>query len=118
MNPLPDPNTWLSISDPDERLRAGLKQLYRWFEATEPVMTNTVRDFGAVPESTEAMQPVGEVFGRIQGALCQGRRSARVPPLVSLAVDFATWKKLRREQGMMSSAIVEMWSDVIRCLES
>jgi len=104
-----------TIADPGERLQVGLTQLYRWFEASEPVMTNSVRDFGVVQESAEAMQPVGDAFKRIYEALCQGREGSRVSPLLSLAVDFATWKKLHREQGMASSAIVEMWSDLIRC---
>ena len=115
MHPLPDPNRWQSIADPRERLQVGLTQLYRWFEASEPVMTNSVRDFGVVQESAEAMQPVGDAFKRIYEALCQGREGSRVSPLLSLAVDFATWKKLHREQGMASSALVEMWSDLIRC---
>ena len=115
MHPLPDPERWQSITDPEERLQVGLTELYGWFEATEPVMTNSVRDFGAVQESAEAMQPVGEVFQRIYETLSQGWEGSRVSPLLSLAVDFATWKKLRREQGMASSAIVEMWSDLIQC---
>jgi hypothetical protein len=41
-----------------------------------------------------------------------------VSPVLSLAVDFATWKKLRRRQGMTSRAIVEMWSDLIRCRQA
>ena len=97
MHPLPDPSQWQSIADPGERLQVGLTQLYQWFEATEPVMTNSVRDFGAVKESAEAMQPVGEVFQRIYGTLCQGWEGSEVAPLLSLAVGFATWKKLRRE---------------------
>jgi AcrR family transcriptional regulator len=115
LHPLPDPDGWWSIADPGERLQVGLTQLYRWFEASEPVMTNSVRDFGVVQESAEAMQPVADAFKRIYEALCQGREGSRVSPLLSLAVDFATWKKLHREQGMASSAIVEMWSDLIRC---
>jgi AcrR family transcriptional regulator len=115
MNPLPDPSRWESIADPGERLQIGLTELYRWFEATEPVMTNSLRDFGAVPESAEAMQPVGEVFGRMYQALSHGWEGQAVSPLVSLAVDFSTWKKLRREQGLSSSVIVEMWLDIIRC---
>jgi len=115
MHPLPDPNQWQSIADPQERLNLGLSQLYQWFEASEAVMTNSVRDVGVVPESAEAMQPVGDVFQRIYQTLCEGWEGARVSPLVSLAVDFATWKKLRREQSMASSAVVEMWSDLIRC---
>src|SRR5580765_4144492 len=39
MNPLPDSTQWESIADPEERLKVGLAELYRWFEATEPVMT-------------------------------------------------------------------------------
>jgi AcrR family transcriptional regulator len=115
MHPLPDPDRWQSIADPGERLQVGLAQLYRWFEASEPVMTNSVRDFGVVQEAAEAMQPVGEVFQSIYERLCQGWEGSRVSPVLSLAVDFATWKKLRREQGMASSAIVEMWSDLICC---
>ena len=115
MHPLPDPNRWQSIADPGERLQVGLTQLYQWFGASEAVMTNSVRDFGVVQESAEAMQPVGEVFQRIYETLCQGWNGARVSPLLALAVDFSTWKKLSREQGMASHAIVEMWSDLIRC---
>ena len=115
MNPLPDPNRWQSMADPEERLQVGLTELYQWFEATEPVMTNSLRDFGAVPESAEAMQPVGEVFGRIYDALSHGWEGPAVSPVLSLAVDFAIWKKLHREQGMASSAIVETWLDILRC---
>ena len=114
-HPLPDPAQWQSIDDPAERLQVGLTELYGWFEATEAVMTNSTRDLPAMREGAEAMQPIGEVFGRIFGTLSQGWDVARVAPLLALALDFATWKKLHREQGMASSAIVELWSDLIRC---
>ena len=81
-------------------------------------MTNSIRDFGAVKESAEAMQPVGEVFQRMFAALAQGWDGSKVAPILSLAVDFATWKKLRREQGMGSTGIVELWSDLIGCRQA
>jgi AcrR family transcriptional regulator len=118
MNPLPDPGRWQSIADPGERLKVGLTELYHWFQATEPVMTNSIRDFGAVKESAEAMRPVGEVFQRMFAVLAQGWDVSKVAPILSLAVDFATWKKLRREQGMASSAIVDLWSGLIGCREA
>ena len=117
-HPLPDPTPWQSISDPDERLQIGLTELYGWFEATEAVMTNSVRDFPAMKESAEAMQPIGEVFGRIFQALSNGWDLAAVAPLLALALDFATWKKLCREQGMASSAIVDLWVDLIQCRQA
>ena len=118
MNPLPDPGTWEPIADPGERLQLGLTELYQWFETTEPVMTNAFRDYGAVKESAEALQPVGEVFQRMYMTLAQDWEAAEIGPLLSLAVDFTTWKKLHREQGMASSVIVELWVDLIRCRQA
>jgi len=116
MHPMPDPAPWQSITDSEERMQVGLTQVYRWFEASEPVMTNVARDYGAVQEAAEvAQRPMGEVLERIHGTLSYGWEGSAVAPLLSLAVDFATWKKLRRERGMASSAIVEMWLDLIRC---
>jgi len=117
-HPLPDPEGWQAIADPGERLRAGLTELYQWFEATEPVMTNSVRDFGAVKESAEALQPVGEIFGRMFRMLSEGWEARDGAAILSLALDFATWKKLRREQGIASSAIVELWRDLIHCRQA
>src|SRR5882762_4608179 len=85
LNPLPDPERWQSIVDPGERLQVGLTELYKWFEATEPVMTNAFRDYGAVQESAEALQPVGEVFYRMYETLRQGWEGKEVAPLLSLA---------------------------------
>jgi len=116
LHPIPDPRPWKSISDPGERLQVGLTQLYRWFEASEPVLTNAARDFGVVREAAEvAQQPIDEVRRRIYATLSHGLAGLKVAPVLSLAVDFATWKKLRREQGMASTAIVEMWLELIRC---
>lgn len=115
MNPLPDSTQWESITDPEERLKVGLTELYRWFEATEPVMTNAFRDYGAVKESAAALQPVGEVFYRMYGTLAQGLDGPGIPAILSLAVDFATWRKLHREQGMTSTTIVDLWVDLVRC---
>jgi len=117
-HPLPDSERWRAIADPGERLHVGLTELYEWFEATEPVMTNSVRDFGAVKGSAEALQPVGEVFGRMFQTLHEGWEGREVAALLSLAMDFATWKKLHREQGMASKAIAEMWLAIIRCRQA
>jgi AcrR family transcriptional regulator len=118
LNPLPDPARWESISNTGERLEVGLTELYQWFEVTEPVMTNAFRDYGAVKESAEALQPVGEVLYGMYQTLAQGLEGAGIGAILSLAVDFTTWKKLHREHGMASSAIVELWVDLIRCRQA
>ncbi|MFY9615491.1 MAG: TetR/AcrR family transcriptional regulator [Candidatus Dormiibacterota bacterium] len=120
LNPLPDPEGWRSITDPRDRLQVGLTQLYRWFEGSEAVMTNSLRDYGVVQEAAEkAMEPVETGFHRIYETLAEGwTEEPPVAPLLSMAVDFSIWKKLHREQGMSSSAIVEMWSELIQCRQS
>lgn len=116
LHPLPDPDDWLRVADPRERLECGLAALYRWFEATEDVMTNAMRDFGAVREAAEAsMGPVFAAFARTNEVLREGLRGPRAGQLLALAIDFATWKKLRRESGTASPAIIQMWADLLAC---
>ena len=113
--PIPDPERWLSIPPGTERIQFGLSQLYRWFEVHERVMTNTFRDLGAVPVAKKAMEPIAKAARQMHKVLTEGAVPAPVPALINLALDFPTWKKLRREEGMPSGAIVEFWSDLIEC---
>src|SRR3954466_13824516 len=46
-NPLPDPSSWLEIGDPGERLRAGIKALYGYFERNRQMLGCVTRD-GAI----------------------------------------------------------------------
>ena len=116
LHPLPDPDDWLRVADPRERLECGLAALYRWFEATEDVMTNSVRDFGVVREAAQAsMGPVFATSARAAEVLREGLRGPRAGQLLLLAIDFSTWKKLRRDCGMTSSTIIEMWANLLAC---
>src|ERR1044072_675053 len=39
LTPPPDPTAWMEPSDPDERLRAALTDLYRWYDGTASTVT-------------------------------------------------------------------------------
>ena len=43
-HPLPDPETWRSVPDPQERLRHGLTELYAYFDVNEEMLTSVLRD--------------------------------------------------------------------------
>src|SRR3954464_2264375 len=43
-DPLPDPEAWRSIEDTSERLRAGLKALYGWYERNADLVACVLRD--------------------------------------------------------------------------
>ena len=43
-NPWPDVGSWRAISDPRQRLRRALDELYAYYERTEPMFSNILRD--------------------------------------------------------------------------
>ncbi len=47
--PFPDTGRWGAVADPAERLRAGLDELYRWYEQVEPMLANLFRDAPLMP---------------------------------------------------------------------
>src|SRR5437867_7824855 len=43
-HPFPDPDRWLAIADPVERLRTGLRETYAYHRATEAMFTRVLAD--------------------------------------------------------------------------
>src|SRR5439155_16007019 len=48
-NPKPDPASWASIDDPEERLRVALTAIYAFYRATEGMTGNLLRDLPDSP---------------------------------------------------------------------
>ena len=48
-NPLPDTAGWSKLADPRQRLRRGLRDLYGYYEQTEPMLANVIRDAEHMP---------------------------------------------------------------------
>jgi len=114
-NPPPDPSGWQGILDPSQRLHRGLTELYAWFEDVEPIMTNAIRDVGALPVAAEAMQPLAELMQRMHEILAIGWNNDTASALIRLAIDFSTWKMLRRVEGMESEGVLEFWVQLVNC---
>ncbi|MEP7035831.1 MAG: helix-turn-helix domain-containing protein [Dermatophilaceae bacterium] len=107
---LPNPKAWLELSDPAERLHAGLSDLYRFYQDAEPMLTNVRRDRARVPleirrrtEATDAeyantlLQPFAARGSRRQGLLA----------VLGHAVSFWTWRSLCLDNGLTIPAAVE-----------
>jgi AcrR family transcriptional regulator len=104
-NPRPDLEEWAAVTDPDQRLRHALDELYAYYRRTEPMLSNLHRD-----EATVAA--VRERFARFHGyreaareTLLRGRpeRGAarrRVRAALGHALAFTTWRSLTLEQGL------------------
>jgi AcrR family transcriptional regulator len=115
LSPPPDPAAWEEIDDPSRRLLTGLRELFTWFEAVEPVMTNSIRDMGALPAAIEAMQPLMEMTQRMHQTLAIGFDKQLASPLIRMAIDFSTWKMLRRFEGMESEEVLRFWQRLLDC---
>jgi AcrR family transcriptional regulator len=77
--------------DPAEGLEAVLGSLYRWYRQTARMAENVRRDRTLVPELDVLMRDTGDArMAELAEALGGG-------PMVALALDFWTWRRLAAE---------------------
>ncbi|MHB8470048.1 MAG: TetR/AcrR family transcriptional regulator [Gaiellaceae bacterium] len=107
-NPMPDPEPWLETRDPVERLRRGLTELYPFFEQTEPMLANVLRDAEVHALTREVMTARrGPEQQRIRTVLTKGVRGRRRLVVLHLALAFTTWRTLVRGAGLSNAQAVE-----------
>ena len=128
-NPLPDPDRWEEISDPEERLRSALSDLYSYFRRGERLWANILRDQELLyatgdPEAIEAdaeiMGPILSHWDRMKETIAAGwGPSEELPRLVlgaiGLALDFKAWRSMVRTQGMSNEQAIELMVCMVRC---
>jgi AcrR family transcriptional regulator len=117
-NPMPDPGTWSSISDPEARLRHALGVMYAFYRRTEGMLEKTSRDAPLV----EAMAtPVAQFRGYLDAATAaiiagrpeRGKARRRVQAAVGHAVSFPTWQSLVRQQDLDDAEAVAVMAALV-----
>ena len=98
-HPLPDLAGWRTVPDPQERLERALGELYAYYERTEPMLGNVLRDAELVDFARDAVGPLhayleeaAEVLAA--GRRIQGRRRRLVAGALRHALAFSTWRSL------------------------
>jgi AcrR family transcriptional regulator len=118
-NPLPDPESWRAIGDPEKRLRRGLDELYEYYERNEPMLANVTRDAEMDPLTAElAAMRFGPAMGEIRAVLASGRRSKRALALLDVALAFPTWRMLARDGGLERREAVQTMVAAVGCASS
>jgi hypothetical protein len=98
----------VAISDPDERLRVALPELYSYYRRTERMMNNLLRDEQTMPTVKQTFGAFRDYITSARATLMSGRRARgrarqRVLAATGHALAFTTWRSLVREQGLNDS---------------
>jgi AcrR family transcriptional regulator len=117
-NPWPDLGTWREIRDPQERLGRALDELYAYYEHTEPMFSNVLRDAELVDFARDAVAPLqaylddaAEIL--VIGRPVRGKRRELLRRALRHAVAFSTWHSLttngieRSDATRIVTALVE-----------
>jgi AcrR family transcriptional regulator len=93
-NPWPDLAAWRAIRDPRERLERALDELYAYYERTEPMLANVLRDAELVDFARDAVAPLHAYLEEAARILAAGRRRRLVAGALRHALAFSTWRSL------------------------
>jgi AcrR family transcriptional regulator len=98
-NPWPELGAWSAVRDPRERLERALDDLYAYYERTEPMLGNVVRDAETLDFAREAIAPLDAYLDEaaellMTGRGARGRRRELLRGALRHALDFSTWRSL------------------------
>jgi AcrR family transcriptional regulator len=112
----PDLTRWRAIVDPEERLRTGLRETYRWYRETEPMMAGAFRDLPEHPVVAEVMESHFAWFAEADRVLVGGW-PAPTPDLlravIGHALAFATWRSLARDYGLPDDTVADLMTTMV-----
>jgi AcrR family transcriptional regulator len=105
---LPHPATWAGVSDPDERLRVGLADLYRFYRSGEPMLRRIYGDSDYQPATIQAQlsHPDHSFRDVLLEPFGTTRRSRQLVAAVGHAVSFWTWRSLCLDNGLSNPSAV------------
>lgn len=117
--PMPDPEPWKGVTDPAERLRQGLGELYGYYRETEEIWSNILPDLPRMPALQKANAPTFQRFAAIQEALVEGwgvrgKRLRLLRATVGLFIQFPTWQSLAVQGGLFDEEAVGVAAGAVR----
>jgi AcrR family transcriptional regulator len=122
-HPLPDPEPWLLVADPEARLCTGLTEIYAYHRRTERMTVSTEPDLPHHPVAQEVVAPMFAHWARVHEVLAAGwvttdGDARSIAAAIGHAIAFSTWQSLVRQLGVDEAEAVEMMVTLVRCLSS
>lgn len=119
-HPRPDPAAWALVSDPEQRVRAALNEIYAYFGETQGMIANLLRDLPESPALRDVAEPfvsywqdVRDVLG--EGWSVRGHRRQVLHAVIGHAIHFDTWRSLTIHEGLTDAGTTEVMVDLV-CL--
>lgn len=109
VHPPPDASRWSDRSEPADRVRSCIEQLYAYYEANERMIANWLRDAQLLPALAEFAETgyYGMLDQLVESALPEAEY-ARARAALSVALHFETWRTLVKRRGFDVSAAADL----------
>lgn len=114
---LPDLASWGESDDPAQRLSVGLSDLYRFYRAGEPMLTNVRRDRAAVPPELLKRTDATDALYRdtlLKPFTVRGTRRSRLRAVLGHSVSFWTWRSLCVDNGLTNQEAVTAMTAMVK----
>jgi AcrR family transcriptional regulator len=109
----PDAAPWRAIEEREKRLRAGLREIYDWYERNARLLGCVLRDAETHAPTQEISQatygPMMAAYHDVLGAGLNARQRA----MLGLALSFFTWRTLTRDSGLKQAAAVAAMAQAV-----
>jgi AcrR family transcriptional regulator len=118
-NPLPNPEPWRPIAEPEARLRAGLDELYAYYERNSEMLGCVTRDARVHPLIREISEmrfgPGLMAIAHVLAEVLPRPRSKSTRAALELALDFGTWQLLVQSGGLTSRQAADQMARATLC---
>jgi AcrR family transcriptional regulator len=110
----PDPAAWEQVSDPVQRFRTGLTDLYRFYREGEAMLTRVYRDKAVLPASRrQALDDRDAALMRVLLDAFPDNPDHRLAAVVGHATSFWTWRSLCVDHGLPDPDAVEIMTTLV-----
>jgi AcrR family transcriptional regulator len=112
-NPPPDLEQWSLVTEPGERLRTALRELYAFYGRNERMLENLLRDEVNLPVVAERFAAFHGFLSAARDLLLRGRpergrQRDETRAAIGHALAFGTWQSLTRDQGLSDAEAVDL----------
>ena len=105
LHPLPDPDAWQPIVDPELRLRHALEEVYAYYQRHAAELAPILRDADVHPLTREMVElRFGPRITAMTSALAEpfrarGTRARHLRAMIQLVLEISTWRTLAAAVG-------------------